>query len=89
MAFKVGQKVVCVDARPRQVSRTILRHGEIYTIVALPMSPDGLQGVEVAEVKSIAPFGFWANRFRPVVERKTDISVFTKMLTPKKEGADA
>lgn len=33
--------------------------------------------------------GFWVGRFRPVVENKTDISIFTHMLNPSKIGADA
>lgn len=33
--------------------------------------------------------GFAAQNFRPIVERKTDISIFTAMLTPSKQGVDA
>lgn len=33
--------------------------------------------------------GFGANHFRPVVERKTDISIFTAMLNPSKQGVEA
>lgn len=54
--------------------------------------------VEVAE--TVNPFdqilgparearGFNAGRFRPVVERKTDISVFTRMLKEDKQLVDA
>lgn len=33
--------------------------------------------------------GFIANRFRPVVERKTDISIFKAMLNPAHKSVDA
>lgn len=36
-------------------------------------------------VRTEKPFG--ARRFRPLIERKTDISIFTAMLTP--QGVDA
>lgn len=34
-------------------------------------------------------FGFRPSRFRPVVERKTDISIFKAILTPSKEQVPA
>lgn len=36
----------------------------------------------------IVDFGFRASRFRPVVERKTDISIFKALLTPSKEKVE-
>lgn len=33
--------------------------------------------------------GFPSFQFRPLLERKTDISIFTAMLTPTKQGVDA
>jgi hypothetical protein len=33
--------------------------------------------------------GFNAECFSPIVERKTDISIFTKMLNPSKQSVDA
>jgi hypothetical protein len=93
MVFRVGQKVVCIDAdgAPR------LSLGAIYTIKDI----DGPRlfswrgriyenvGIYLEEAicedghKGFAPF-----RFRPVVETKTDISIFQKMLTPKKEKSN-
>ena len=35
------------------------------------------------------PIGWIARRFRPLVERKTDISIFKKMLVPKRATEDA
>lgn len=96
MAFHVGQKVVCVDAKSKIGRRTPLVRGATYTVrwsglfanhwtngVSVPC-------VRVAEItrpcldditNEDTPFG--SCRFRPVIERKTDISIFTEMLTPK------
>lgn len=103
MAFRVGQKVVCVEAW----SRYGLGRGDeigptqdsIYTIREIgvglhPTCPDELH-VRLDEIVNPVieykcgkyEVAFRATRFRPVVERKTDISVFTAMLT--KIGADA
>lgn len=99
MAFRVGQKVVCVDASipdASQLSVPIIKknglvEGSIYTIaqvgVTHPFDPRKLPCVFVDEICLRMPL--WAHRFRPVVERKTDISVFTAMLTGSKIGADA
>lgn len=98
MNFRVGQKVVCVDAsitgvhcgRPeyeltedgiyiiRWIGRGIYRLGEF----------DGVRVEGVVRARRLRdlmddlPFG--AHRFRPIVERKTNIAVFTAMLTPNK-----
>lgn len=84
MTFRVGMKVVCVDDSDSWRGPTSVRKGIIYTIRALRMAPDGECGVELIEVKSRAPFGFFQDRFRPIVERKTDISVFTEILRKAK-----
>ncbi len=80
MAFRVGQKVVCVDDAPRGYKSALVRKGGIYTIVGLPMAPDGEPGVLLAEVDADAPYGFWQYRFRPLTERKTDISFAHEIL---------
>ena len=92
--FRVGQKVVCVNAEgmkygPRKWAR--LTTGQIYTVRALVdgMDEDGRlwPALLLQEISNpIAPRGVEYNyascRFRPIVERKTDISVFKAMLTP-------
>lgn len=98
MAFRVGQKVVCVDAaepdlsklRPAKIWRSIgLVQGAVYTVAAVGLThshdPDALPCIQIVELK--ADHAIWAHRFRPVVERKTDISIFTKMLTGKRVDA--
>jgi hypothetical protein len=62
--------------------------GQVYTIAAIdpPSYPEFIQEQELvlAEIDRGCPItrGFRASRFRPLIERKTDISVFTEMLTP-------
>jgi hypothetical protein len=65
----------------------------IYTIIGFG-KPDrrGDIGLHLAEVTIHADGthtdAFASKRFRPVAERKTDISIFTAMLTPSKVGVD-
>lgn len=87
--FYVGQKVVCVDAGPNPMSGLVppLTKDAVYTISDVKVCWDGC-GVNVVEAP--APFDvfgphvplYMALRFRPAAERKTDISVFEKLLTP-------
>ena len=76
MAFRVGQKVVCVDAShaPGSGRPTPVLEEQPGRTIDGKWRPD---------------FGFRAARFRPVVERNTDISIFTKMLNPSKQTVDA
>lgn len=96
MSFHVGQKVVCVDTAERHrtlvPASTYLRVGAVYTIRWVgecPYKPwDDGPTVRLEEI--IRPdhvdipewndFPFSATRFRPAIERKTDIGVFTEML---------
>lgn len=94
--FKVGQKVVCVDNNPHPgrgwPKGECPSKGVIYTIK--DMWIDFKESVEVFEfvelnrpISSIMfgyKSGYAASRFRPVVERKTDISIFTAILNPAK-----
>lgn len=91
--FRVGQKVVCVDVSYFGPNTSLLRKGDVYTIASVDAYEDahGEYGVTLVEIiPQPAPGwrdGFRASRFRPVVERKTDISIFTAMLNPTKEPA--
>lgn len=86
MTFRVGQRVVCVDDGPhRDGTPSALRGGAIYTVHKCFQHRLGI-GVLLVEVDLPRRFaGFYATRFRPAVERKTDISIFTAMLTPSPE----
>lgn len=83
MTFHVGQKVVCVDAVHQLVN------GGIYTISFVGSGRLGAM-CDVAEIAGVfPPLAFFQRRFRPIVEKKTDISIFTAMLNPSKQGVDA
>jgi hypothetical protein len=88
MAFRVGQKVVCVDADGAPM---LVKNG-IYTIKSI--SPPttcrwrgeimDLSSIHLCEVDPEQMYcGFAPPRFRPAVDTKTDISIFTKMLRTK------
>lgn len=89
MTFRVGQKVVCVDDSPDRFGRELgVVRGEIYTIRAV-LERQGWQGVLLVEVDPGSAAGWYASRFRPVVERKTDISVFHEILRTTKAPVNA
>lgn len=95
MNFRVGQKVVCVDdSIGCWVKHKTLEAGRVYTIRGFDVvDVVGHPGVFLEEVinENYPPCTRWSDieisyrpeRFRPVIERKTDISIFTEMLTPK------
>jgi len=83
MTFRVGQKVVCVDdTTPEGFDwyKMPIKKGAIYTVSQSGLSSwlDGAPAIHLSEVKRSVPF--WASRFRPVVERKTDISFAHEIL---------
>lgn len=84
--FRVGQKVVCVDDSGY---RKIIHKGDVYTVIGL--APGGfIDMIEIdCEPDALGNSGFYSRRFRPVQERKTDISVFTAMLKTKKSRINA
>lgn len=68
-----------------------LQEGAIYTVSGFENHPlDGkllLVLMEIKRPRRPGPFcldGYDARRFRPLVERKTSIEIFKRMLTPKK-----
>lgn len=90
MTFRVGQKVVCMDAATPRLASIVrwifgmgwpLVSGAAYTVERLAVVFNQ-EVVVLVEVKNAALLegAFRRNRFRPVVERKTDISVFTEIL---------
>jgi hypothetical protein len=84
--FHVGQKVVCVDittpsAKNYPFFNTFLKKGNIYTVRSCHQhSYEGETGPAVC-VNDMRTY--WAFRFKPLIERKTDISIFKKLLNPK------
>jgi hypothetical protein len=96
--FVVGQRVVCIDDNwpenrlfgvifPPRVPML----NEVLTITNINPSQFGtdavyLQFAEIPVMQSsqhvTAAVGYTHTHFAPLIERKTDISVFTAMLTP-------
>lgn len=99
MTFRVGQKVVCVEddfAERNKLCRIPTHYpktGQVYTIRSF-VSARGRVFVRLIEIinqpekllGNVEP-AFWVERFRPVVETKTDISIFTSMLKPSRVDA--
>lgn len=94
MNIQVGMKAVCVDTSDRNFGDwpsfgTLdgLTRGRIYTIRAIG-DYRGFPCVWLEEIARASDsslngeVGYSVRRFCPVIERKTDISVFTVMLTP-------
>lgn len=80
------------DAWRAEHGVTLPRRGTIYTVRDARLAANGTQRIRLAEIINPAvPFSdapdqepwFRSASFRPVVERKTDISIFIKMLAPK------
>lgn len=89
--FRVGQKVVCVDASSRQGYSwhdDAPIEGAVYTVSGNFVGADGTPIIHLIELRRSAEAVFWygpetgyrASRFRPIVDRKTDISVFQEIL---------
>lgn len=97
MMFHVGQKVVCVNDEgqsPESGQRWITK-GHVYVISwvgnyrnirrgknAHCVRLDGIDRSGLYNGRAYHDTPFYASRFRPVIERKTDISLFTAMLNP-------
>jgi hypothetical protein len=87
MGFHVGQKVERIGgvsthpgAPPFKTPLTVCWVGVVH------WRGQTYEGIDLSEFPS-ATAGYCALYFRPVVERKTDISVFTKIL--ERESVDA
>lgn len=94
-AFHVGQKVVCIDdSIGLDGSAAPIEEGRIYTIRGVTkghsVRGEGI-GLLFEEIPPLPAFpkGYIHSRFRPVVERKTDISIFTDMLNKTRTGVPA
>lgn len=80
--FCKGQRIVCIDASPDRFGNDSgLIEGHVYT-VALAISTSDGEGVTLNEVPIPHSHkeAWYSRRFRALMEKKTDISVFTKML---------
>lgn len=71
-------------ARQEKV-KSFPQKGGIYTVRGIVEYPDDISGLYLVEIRNPpdeegCEWQFFASRFRPVVERKTDITVFTEIL---------
>lgn len=105
MTFRVGQKVVAVKADLPKNANVVkgsgkLTIGTVYTVREIDdkyIQWYGEPGIRVEEfiVAPVLTGAGWvepcslASWFRPAVERKTDISIFTRMLNPSQEKVTA
>lgn len=72
------------------------KRGHIYTVRTISAEESGVVGIRLQEIINAhlpPPYPteecqFWHGEYVPVVENKTDISIFKKMLTPKKEKSN-
>lgn len=89
--FVVGQQVVCVEAQddPEPPNPVF---GQVYTVSWVGVC-EGHTQIDLAELPMPETDDFYrgyqAKAFRPVVERKTDISLFKAMLSPSKQTVEA
>lgn len=99
-SWHVGMKVVCVQtqeaSRAREEGVILPEIGRVYTIRYIGPS-DFWPGIFIRlnEVRN-GPHhldgeepSFYHGWFRPVQDRSTDISIFTRMLNPQKQDVDA
>jgi hypothetical protein len=93
MTFRVGQKVACIarTIHPLADAHPGLWVGKVYTVTGIVHEPTWTTpGLLLAEISPRGTYvAFESLMFRPIVERATDISVFTAMLTGSKIGANA
>lgn len=87
MAFTVGQKVVCIyDGAHPDGAESPARAGEVYTVAA-SWHNGWFACIELYEAPTSAKHGgYAADRFRPFVSRKTDISIFHEILDRVNSG---
>jgi len=101
VTFRVGQKVVCIIHWPNELRKADAIYAEkdcVYTIRGFCPGTDGKTRLYLREIHNkpmvsracgLMEFGFLADYFRPLVECKTDISIFTAMLNPSKRRVSA
>ena len=97
MTFRIGMKVCCIhegewQARYSLFTRTYHRWlcrfpelGKVYTVAAVDLLDTGAPGIALVECRPDR-FIFHRQFFRPLVETKTDISIFHRILDRVKRG---
>jgi hypothetical protein len=77
--FRAGQKVVCVDNTTATRNFVIGNIYQVHEVSPLYVSIEGIQEDDPMWEKGEQWFYY---RFRALVEKKTDISIFQSLLTP-------
>jgi hypothetical protein len=88
--FHVGQRIVCVDAsiNPKGYPQKLLTAGKIYEVRGIDQTPGWkaphwgvlLEGIWIAYPDGRSEWAMHPRRFRPIIERPTNIDVFEKLL---------
>ncbi|MDB5550641.1 MAG: hypothetical protein JWL86_625 [Rhizobium sp.] len=92
MAFRIGQKVICVkkDAwTSADLGEAVPEFNSIYTIRTIDVA-DGCTFFRFNEIRNrplpyvegVYECFFYSAHFRPIVERETDISALQALLVP-------
>lgn len=99
MTFRVGMKVVCILNKPWRPQQGLINmpfYKGIYTVAEIRTRKDAVgllfyelknPVVEFDDTGNIGEPAFSAEYFRPIVERKTSIEVFQRMLNPSEVEA--
>ncbi len=87
MTFHVGQRVVCINdawfhERHDVTALTLPKLRKTYCFIGYDSTREAGSRSDCAFVflKGFGTISFASDHFRPVVEKKTDISVFTEIL---------
>lgn len=89
MNFRVGQRVCCIDYDGGANGLPLIEKGQIHTISEIRTSSlgggclmfVGYRPGAIQRSNGIYEVYYTPSKYRPLVEKKTDISLFTKMLT--------
>ncbi len=91
MTFRVGQKVCCIKDDWFNLKRQPIKgpvKGRVYTVTRVWSHQFPAINITLLDLAEI-PKGWSARNFRPVVSRKTDISVFKALLNTNKVREEA
>lgn len=78
-----GQRVVCIDdsSCPATGIADTASKGHVYTIASVYDWGCAFRGITLVEIPPPRGYsGWWTSRFRPAVDRRSDISVFHQIL---------
>jgi hypothetical protein len=83
--FYVGQRVICIDADWGPIAQEFNGHpqvGDIVVIAKIVTPPSHARPCDHFGLPGIPHYMYASTNFRPIVETKTDISIFTRLLVP-------